>query len=149
MPKGSAKKVCPFPLQKAGKKHGLTFCACEKVDQTLFLPIFMVKSQRRKKVRLFPCKKLEKNTSLSFCIAKRQTWHFAFPWAFRNSTFIACLLPRYVISTRCGIFMSFGLQKYKIFVKRKLKLEKNTISKLLLNALYSPSTTLISSGVRP
>jgi hypothetical protein len=45
--------------------------------------------------------------------------------------------------------MSFGLQKYKIFVKRKLKLEKNTISKLLLNALYSLSTTFISSGVRP
>jgi hypothetical protein len=39
----------------------------------------MVKSQRRKKVRLFPCKKLEKNTGLPFCIAKRQTWHFAFP----------------------------------------------------------------------
>jgi hypothetical protein len=40
------------------------------------------------------CKKLEKNISLPFCIAKRQRWRFVFPWAFRNRTCIACLLPR-------------------------------------------------------
>lgn len=58
-------------MQKGRKKHGLTFYACEKVDQTLFLPIFDAKSQRRKKVRLFAMQKAGKKHKSAFLYVQK------------------------------------------------------------------------------
>jgi hypothetical protein len=66
-------------MQKGRKKHGLTFCTCEKVDQTLFLPIFNAKSQRRKKVRLFALQKVGKKHKSAFLYCKKAALAFCLP----------------------------------------------------------------------
>jgi hypothetical protein len=71
MQKASAGKSLPVCIAKSRKKHSLTFCAGEKVDQTLFLSIFDAKSQRRKKVRLFALQKAgKKHKSAFLCVQK-------------------------------------------------------------------------------
>ncbi len=103
-------------MQKGRKKHGLTFCACEKVDQTLFLPIFDAKSQRRKKVRLFALQKAGKKYKSAFLYCKKAALAFCLPVSIPKSYVYCMPITPMLISTSCDFFHVFRFAKIQNYL---------------------------------
>lgn len=111
-------------MQKGRKKHGLTFCACEKVDQTLFLPIFDAKSQRRKKVRLFAMQKAGKKHKSAFLYCKKAALAFCLPVNIPKSYVYCMPITPMLISTSCDFFHVFRFAKIQNICKMQTKVRR-------------------------